>query len=241
MACRQSPLAGQLSRDRAKSTTESIPGRSWPVHTTDGECHRWRHLRGIGKMSTPQHGRSHLAPRAGQFYELLTSADPIDQADRRARPLARRDFSTARPARVLMRARNPCFFARRCWLGWNVRFTCGVLSSMSTTDASIGSDDDIGVRPGKATGSLPPTATIYVTRAYPMRGRRRPGPLAEAGARRASVPSLLSSDRYRRQRFIWREFRNLRRYPHHVEKPVVNVINVIRITWGSVDPIDIAQ
>jgi hypothetical protein len=27
-----------------------------------------------------------------------------------------------RPARVFMRARNPCFFARRRVFGWNVRF-----------------------------------------------------------------------------------------------------------------------
>jgi hypothetical protein len=33
------------------------------------------------------------------------------------RPLARRDFSTARPARVLMRARKPCLRARRRLLG----------------------------------------------------------------------------------------------------------------------------
>jgi hypothetical protein len=37
--------------------------------------------------------------------------------------LERRDFKTARPARVFIRLRNPCFFARRRLLGWNVRFT----------------------------------------------------------------------------------------------------------------------
>jgi hypothetical protein len=31
--------------------------------------------------------------------------------------LARRDFNTARPARVLIRARNPCLRARRRVLG----------------------------------------------------------------------------------------------------------------------------
>jgi len=49
------------------------------------------------------------------------------------------------------------------------------------------------------------------------------------------VPSLLLSGRCRRQQFIWRESRNLRRYPQHVEKPVVNVISVIRIASGSAD------
>jgi hypothetical protein len=32
--------------------------------------------------------------------------------------LARRLFSTSRPARVLIRARKPCFLARRRLLGW---------------------------------------------------------------------------------------------------------------------------
>jgi hypothetical protein len=36
--------------------------------------------------------------------------------------LARRFLSTARPARVLIRARKPCLRARRRLLGWNVRF-----------------------------------------------------------------------------------------------------------------------
>ena len=237
----QRPLAGHLATDRAESTPKSIPRHRRAVRTADGEGHRWRHLRGIVKMSTPQHGGPHSAPRVGQFIELLASADPMDQADRRARPLARRDLSTARPARVLIRARKPCFLARRCWLGWNVRFTCGVLSSMPAFDAPIGPDDDIGVRLGKATGSVPQTATIYATRRYPASGRSGLSPLAEAGAWRASVPSLLSSDECRRQQFIWRNSRDLRRYPQRVEKPVVNVISVIRATPGSADPAIITE
>src|SRR5580693_6962926 len=39
----------------------------------------------------------------------------------RARPLRRRAARTARPARVRMRSRNPCVFARRRLFGWNVR------------------------------------------------------------------------------------------------------------------------
>jgi hypothetical protein len=37
--------------------------------------------------------------------------------------LTRRALMIARPARVRMRARKPCFRARRRVLGWNVRFT----------------------------------------------------------------------------------------------------------------------
>jgi hypothetical protein len=40
----------------------------------------------------------------------------------RVRPLARRDARTARPPRVAMRARKPCFLARLRTLGWKVRF-----------------------------------------------------------------------------------------------------------------------
>ena len=50
-------------------------------------------------------------------------ADAPDQAERRARPRERRALSTARPPRVRMRVRNPCFFLRFRLLGWNVRFT----------------------------------------------------------------------------------------------------------------------
>ena len=40
----------------------------------------------------------------------------------RLRPLARRRDSTACPLLVFIRRRNPCVFARRRRLGWNVRF-----------------------------------------------------------------------------------------------------------------------
>jgi hypothetical protein len=43
------------------------------------------------------------------------------QAERRSRPLARRDEMIARPARVRMRSRKPWVFARRRLFGWNVR------------------------------------------------------------------------------------------------------------------------
>ena len=49
--------------------------------------------------------------------------DRTDQADSRARPLLRRDLMMARPERVDMRCRKPCFLARLRTLGWKVRFT----------------------------------------------------------------------------------------------------------------------
>lgn len=44
-----------------------------------------------------------------------------DQAVSCARPRRRREATMARPARVRMRSRNPCFLARRRLFGWKVR------------------------------------------------------------------------------------------------------------------------
>ncbi len=49
--------------------------------------------------------------------ESETPRNTADHAERRARPLARRDFRMARPERVFIRLRKPCFFARRRLLG----------------------------------------------------------------------------------------------------------------------------
>ncbi len=48
-----------------------------------------------------------------------------DQALSRSRPLRLRAARTARPARVRMRSRKPCVFARRRLFGWNVRLLTG--------------------------------------------------------------------------------------------------------------------
>jgi hypothetical protein len=55
--------------------------------------------------------------------EGLAVANPPDQAESLWRPFRRRARRTRRPARVDMRCRKPCRFARRRLLGWNVRFT----------------------------------------------------------------------------------------------------------------------
>jgi hypothetical protein len=58
------------------------------------------------------------------------AADAPDQADSRARPRRRRVLITARPARVRIRCRNPCFFFRFRLFGWKVRFTPGLLEEV---------------------------------------------------------------------------------------------------------------
>jgi hypothetical protein len=47
---------------------------------------------------------------------------PSGQADSRFRPRARLRFRIARPARVAIRARNPCLRFRLRTFGWYVRF-----------------------------------------------------------------------------------------------------------------------
>ena len=78
---------------------------------------------GIGDHTAPQPPGANVCSLLGEAGEVAAALETSDQADRRWRPLARRDLRTARPARVLMRLRKPCFLERRRLLGWNVRFT----------------------------------------------------------------------------------------------------------------------
>lgn len=106
-----------LTKEFFETPTGYIPLHSWPMGATNGERHPGRRHHWIGKKFAPQHISPHLDTFSIESGKLVRSADSVDQAERRARPFARRDFNTARPARVLMRARKPCFFARRCWFG----------------------------------------------------------------------------------------------------------------------------
>ena len=54
----------------------------------------------------------------------------------RARPLRRRAARIARPARVRMRSRNPCVFARWRLFGWNVRLLTGTPGTRNGLDAA---------------------------------------------------------------------------------------------------------
>ena len=76
-----------------------------------------------GVLSITRGGTGATGRSARERDEGRMVADAPDQAERRARPRERRALSTARPPRVRMRVRNPCFFLRFRLLGWNVRFT----------------------------------------------------------------------------------------------------------------------
>ncbi len=83
-----------------------------------------RHDPGLGKVATPEVLGAGFDAIAGQTLECSSLVQSTDrQADSLARPFSRRVLMIARPARVRMRARNPCLRARRRVLGWKVRFT----------------------------------------------------------------------------------------------------------------------
>ncbi len=105
------------TQDLAESPPEPVALRGGTGGATDGECHTWRNQSRIVDERAPERVDPHAGAFSPKANEGLALADPVDQADRRARPLARRDLSTARPARVLIRARKPCLRARRRLLG----------------------------------------------------------------------------------------------------------------------------
>ena len=77
---------------------------------------------GVVQTGYPESINARIGPFPLQTPEDAFLGNSSYQAERRWRPLARRDFSTARPARVLMRWRKPCFLDRRRLFGWKVRF-----------------------------------------------------------------------------------------------------------------------
>ena len=93
--------------------------------------------RNIAVIVTRQHGEEAItgtAWRREDTLEVVTIQQALlatelpalgrvtRQADRRARPFARRAFMTCRPPLVAMRARKPCRRLRLRLLGWNVLF-----------------------------------------------------------------------------------------------------------------------
>jgi hypothetical protein len=116
-----------VAQYRAQPTADAIAGDRVTHHPADGERDA-RRLR-----IRPDHGGSHLeipgapAPAAGQRLKRRLTTDAPDQAERFARPLERRRRITARPARLRIRSRKPCFFFRLRLFGWYVRFIHGLL------------------------------------------------------------------------------------------------------------------
>ena len=134
-------LGPKLARDRRGPEPACRPppaprrGRRRRTGSVRRRCRhagRPRTRRGAGRHP-PRARRSHVrAPRRRrrpprQRTKRRTVSDAPDQADRRLRPFDRRRPITARPPRVRMRSRKPCFFFRFRLFGWNVLFTHGLL------------------------------------------------------------------------------------------------------------------
>ena len=115
-----------LVHDRAESAAES--GAHHGVPAASADCVRNLGM-AVSASVRPAHPHRPIASRAdpGECGEGRMAANSVNQAEIRARPRARRDFSTARPARFFIRRRNPCFFLRFRLFGWKVRFTHGLL------------------------------------------------------------------------------------------------------------------
>jgi hypothetical protein len=93
---------------------ESYPGR-FPLVKSIFPDEQMAHHTGPTSTSPGAYGQCEL--RAATHPGLSRQ----DQALSRSRPLRLRAARTARPARVRMRSRKPCVFARRRLFGWNVR------------------------------------------------------------------------------------------------------------------------
>ena len=100
-------------QQRPEPATHPVAGHGRSDGATDGEGQARWFRSGVGQVGAPQRRRTDPGALTCEASERVALADPPDQADRRARPLARRAFKMARPERVLIRARKPCLRARR--------------------------------------------------------------------------------------------------------------------------------
>lgn len=106
--------AGAHQLAKTATDTVSLNGRTNPLGGRKGHPHRAS--RRVNRH--PQRQRRFANGAAGaKRGKTNASRNTADHADKRARPLSRRDFKTARPPLVFIRLRNPCFLARRRLLG----------------------------------------------------------------------------------------------------------------------------
>jgi len=121
------------AHELTKPPLDAVPGYRRPYRPADHESHAgWLQVMGaIGpRQQVAYYQRPTRAdPSAHGEHELRTPAHPglgrQDQALSFSRPLCLRAARTARPARVRIRSRKPCVFARRRLFGWNVRLLTG--------------------------------------------------------------------------------------------------------------------
>ena len=156
----------RIARSRRRSRLRTTAGPRARPSANASRCRRRR-------VRTPGAPEDRAAdPRAVACRRSNASRARIrfDQAERRARPLARRFLSTARPARVDIRARKPCFLARRWLLGWNVRFTTSSSTAWSIVRGGLARGAD------QARHGLRHDRARATSQGYGCHGDRQPWP-----------------------------------------------------------------
>ena len=143
-ACAGPCCARQRPPTARLTTKPTRAGSSWP-----GRQSRWPETSGRPARRPPRTVRENserLRIRAAAGSIGVTAHWPGPHSGRpgagqtltRARPLRRRAARIARPARVRMRSRNPCVFARRRLFGWNVRLLTGTPGRQGKVGAATG-------------------------------------------------------------------------------------------------------
>ena len=145
LACVRSRSIGAHHKKATARKRVKVPAHQLtkpPLNPVSGHCvtnrpadHKsypgWFPLRlaGTDQQVADHAGPARTGPGAHGQRELRAVAHPglgrQDQALSRSRPLRLRAARTARPARVRIRSRKPCVFARRRLFGWNVRLLTG--------------------------------------------------------------------------------------------------------------------
>jgi len=108
---------GVLSNRALDAPTQTIPSDASTTATGDREPDGRRLVDTQICRPHPQSSGAHWA-FLRQHRERAPTAEPSNQAESRDRPLSRRALRIARPARVFIRFRKPCFFDRFRLLGW---------------------------------------------------------------------------------------------------------------------------
>jgi len=115
----------------AEPSLDAVSGHRRTNRAADHESYPGRFSGRIAADQQVTHDQrpTRASPVAYGQRELRAPTHPglgrQDQALSRSRPLCLRAARTARPARVRMRSRKPCVFARRRLFGWNVRLLTG--------------------------------------------------------------------------------------------------------------------
>jgi len=129
---------------------QQMTGEQW----APGPAAALRRGREIGSPPHSRCRREHC-PSAAAARQTLT----------RERPFRRLAERIARPARVRMRSRKPCVFARRRLFGWNVRLVTGTPDSGQSEDSGAPDRHQAALNPHRGNR----TNTRYAQPRWPVK------------------------------------------------------------------------